>query len=990
MSVSLFRHNQEAYFAAVDMLAAEGKAAVVHPTGTGKSFIGFKLCEDNPGKTVCWLSPSEYIFKTQIENLKRVSDGFVPGNIKFFTYAKLVTITDKELRDIKADFIVIDEFHRCGAEMWGQGVQKVLKMYPNAPILGLSATAIRYLDNQRNMADELFDGNIASEMTLGEAIVRGILDPPTYVLSVFAYQQDYDKIKARVRRTKSKVVRDSAERYLEGLRRALEMADGLDVIFDKYMTDRMGKYIVFCSSLEHIREMRKNVPDWFAKLDTNPHIYTVYSNDSAADKTFADFRNDNSNHLKLLFCIDMLNEGVHVDGISGVILFRPTVSPIIYKQQIGRALSVSDSKEKIIFDIVNNIENLYSISAVQQEMQIAINNYRFLGEDGYVVNERFKVIDELRNARELFEHLNETLTASWDMMYSYAKQYYAQYGNLLIPRRYKTADGYGLGSWIFTQRKIYNGEQYGSLGEDRINKLEAIGMVWDSVRELSWKRYYAAAKQYYETNGDLKVSALFVTDKGINLGTWIANMRAKRSSLTKEQIMALEAIGMIWEAWDFQWEKNYLACKEYFVRNGNLNIPADFATADGLRIGTWLRRQRQIRNGTITDSTLNEEQIERLNAIGMEWRSYAEVRFEAGMSSAVKYYTENGDLNAPTTYIDENGYALGKWLNRQREKYSGGSLTTEQINRLSSLGMVWAKEDPWETKFMLAEAYYKEHGNLNVPSDYVADGVWLNKWLNEQKQAYNGKRKNSPLTAERIKRLENIGMTFNGTVSAAWEENFKEAQQYYIIHGDLKVPVDYIGSNGNKLSVWLLRQRKAYRDANLNKNQIERLCSIGMVWQHDDPWEVGFSHAKDYFSKNGNLNVPKSYRCDDGFSLGCWLKNQRANLKSSDKYRKVTSEQRKRLDEIGMSWSPAEDKWNAGSEHAKEYLEALQGRKASYSYISPDGYKTGEWLRSQIKYQKARGLSIKKKQRLESIGIEFYDSRRKTPQIQGEEAAQIN
>jgi len=228
MAISLFRHNQEAYYAAVDMLAAEGKAAVVHPTGTGKSFIGFKLCEDNPGKTVCWLSPSEYIFKTQIENLKRVSDGFVPGNIKFFTYAKLVTITDKELRDIKADFIVIDEFHRCGAEMWGQGVQKVLKMYPNAPILGLSATAIRYLDNQRNMADELFDGNIASEMTLGEAIVRGILDPPTYVLSVFAYQQDYDKIKARVRRTKSTVLH-CGETILRGKRQF----KGSDTVCDR-------------------------------------------------------------------------------------------------------------------------------------------------------------------------------------------------------------------------------------------------------------------------------------------------------------------------------------------------------------------------------------------------------------------------------------------------------------------------------------------------------------------------------------------------------------------------------------------------------------------------------------------------------------------------------------------------------------------------------------------------------------------------------------
>ena len=75
MAVSLFKHNREAYEAALSMLHSCGKAAIVHPTGTGKSFIGFKLCEDFPESTVCWLSPSEYIFKTQIENLKAVSGG---------------------------------------------------------------------------------------------------------------------------------------------------------------------------------------------------------------------------------------------------------------------------------------------------------------------------------------------------------------------------------------------------------------------------------------------------------------------------------------------------------------------------------------------------------------------------------------------------------------------------------------------------------------------------------------------------------------------------------------------------------------------------------------------------------------------------------------------------------------------------------------------------------------------------------------------------
>ena len=240
MAIALFDHNRIAYEAAVSLLNETGKAAIVHPTGTGKSFIAFKLCEDNPESRICWLSPSAYIYETQLENLKFAADGWQPENVTFLTYAKLMGMTDEEIAELQPDYIVLDEFHRCGAEMWGQGVQKLLATYAATPVLGLSATAIRYLDNQRDMADELFDGNVASEITLGEAIVRGILAAPKYVLSVFSYQKDLERYKARVRRAKSKVVRDEAERYLDALRRALEKADGLDVIFDKHMTERTG------------------------------------------------------------------------------------------------------------------------------------------------------------------------------------------------------------------------------------------------------------------------------------------------------------------------------------------------------------------------------------------------------------------------------------------------------------------------------------------------------------------------------------------------------------------------------------------------------------------------------------------------------------------------------------------------------------------------------------------------------------------------------
>ena len=115
MAIVLYPHNESAYHAALSMLTVTGKAAVIHPTGTGKSFIGFRLCEDFPEKRICWLPPSEYIFRTQMENLAAESDT-VPENITFLTYARLMGMESEEIAAIRPDFIILDEFHRCGAE----------------------------------------------------------------------------------------------------------------------------------------------------------------------------------------------------------------------------------------------------------------------------------------------------------------------------------------------------------------------------------------------------------------------------------------------------------------------------------------------------------------------------------------------------------------------------------------------------------------------------------------------------------------------------------------------------------------------------------------------------------------------------------------------------------------------------------------------------------------------------------------------------------
>jgi len=757
--IKLYSHNQKAYDLAVTMLEDTKKAAIVHPTGTGKSFIAFKLCEDHPDKTIYWLSPSEYIFSTQLENLYQATNGYKPNNIVFFTYAKLMGMSKEEIQAIHPDYIVLDEYHRAGATFWQKGVEQLLFTYSDVPVLGLSATNIRYLDSQRDMAQELFDGNIASQMSLGEAIVRGILNPPKYVLSMYYYQNTLEKYERRVKKTKSKVARDNAEKCLDELRRTLEKAEGLDVIFKKHMTDPHGKYIVFCSNKEHMDQMMKHT-EWFSKVDKEPHMYSVYSSDPGADKAFKDFKEDNdNNHLRLLYCIDALNEGIHVDDISGVILLRPTVSPIVYKQQIGRALSASKKTNAVIFDIVLNIENIYSIDSIKEEMEVATSYYRSLGEADQIINDKFRIIDEVRNCRELFEKLNDALTATWDMYYASAEQYYKDNGNLEVPARYITEEGYALGSWLNNQKAIRKGTIVGKLTEDEIHKLDSIGMIWDSL--------------------------------------------------------------------DYFWEQNFKLAKEYYLTYGNLDIPTNYKSTDGKHLGNWILRQRQL----YKSNSLTDEQIKKLDSIGMDWMDRVDRVWENGFIEAKNYSEEYGNLSVPKNYRSNTDFPLGIWIQRQRNTYKNNKISDERIRRLEEIGINW-NPNSWEHRFDLVKRYYEEHGNINISQKKVIQGVWLGKWIVSQKKAMQ----EGKLTHEQIEMLKTLPMEEVGRKDNRWWSMYEEAKKYYLKFGHLNVPMDYLTSSGKKLSDWIIRQRRNYKLGKMSLEHKKKLDEIGFVWDLSNPW----------------------------------------------------------------------------------------------------------------------------------------------------------
>jgi superfamily II DNA or RNA helicase len=691
--VNLYEHNQKAYEAAKTMLANEGKAAVIHPTGTGKSFIAFKFAADSPDSRILWLGPSEYIYRTQLENLREGADKEEPAfaNIRFMTYTRLM-LEEDYIDTLQPDFIILDEFHRCGAALWGKSVEKLLLTYPGAKVLGLSATNVRYLDGQRDMAEEIFDGHVASEMSLGEAVGSGILPPPTYVLSMYSCGGELEKLEKKVSSIKNPVLRKENGEILSRLKRSLEKAEGLESIFNTYM-EKNGKYIVFCSDREHMEEMLGHVHEWFSGVDAAPHVYRAYYDSPDTEREFDAFRKDDSPHLKLLYCIDMLNEGVHVKGVDGVVLLRPTVSPILYLQQVGRALSAGRDRHPVIFDIVNNFDSLYSIDSIRTEMEEAF--CRMPGKEGRsrtLTEENFRIIDKVRECREIFGELEERLHASWDIYYDEARAYLNEHGDLKIPKNYITESGLNLWAWLMTQKKMRAGNagRYGQLSAIRIRKLDELGMVWDSRTDESFGRGLSELEKYVNTKGSADVKARYVTKEGYALGKWVSYIRGCRESLSVEQTDALDRLGMIWSKADSRTERCIQAAEDYFKTHGNLNVPAKYVTEDGTGLGSWLGR---LRKQAADGIPINSECRERLEKLGISWESGYDAAWNEKYGMACEYYRTNGHLNIPSHYM-QGSVDIGKWIHNVRYKRrkligEGRDMKPERIRDLDKIGMVW-------------------------------------------------------------------------------------------------------------------------------------------------------------------------------------------------------------------------------------------------------------------------------------------------------------
>mgnify|MGYP004618977107 FL=1 len=913
MSMTLNPVNEAAFQKAVQSLETLNRAAVFHPTGTGKSCIAWKVVEAHPQTTFFWLVAGAQRLALRQAELARYNGGTLPGNVRFCDCEKLAAATPEQwvrLGEQKPGCIVLDCYHELSAVCWAQSVQKLLRMCPQAKVLGLG------VPNGAPVcaaAQELFADCIVSHMTVAEAMAAGTMPVPSaYAALLWPQEEELATLRARIKNLCMPKGDTSLRVQYEELSWSLRQVENLTVLLPRLLSDSSGHYLVLFESAAYQEKLGTELEQLLRTVDPAVRFYAADHAcfaDSAAVETFL---SDTAPGPKVLLCVNAPGVQQPLEGLAGVILVRQSSLMSTFKQMLCRALVAAGSRSVPVFDLVAQFEGLGNGRTLQRDCTEAMTK---AGSK----TPGFRQERPMQQTYRLYGKLRREMEARWEVLCQAAADAAAKEGTLELPRSYTIHSGVPVGKWLELQRQVQAGQRPGRLTAEQAAKLEKLGIRWNHRLEAAWEKGFASAQKYRTEHGDLLVPVRYRDKNDFALGEWIVYNRQRYlgGNLTQNRIERLEAIGMVWSTSNDLWEQNYAAATQYYLEHGDLEVPIKYETPSGFGLGVWLGAQRAAHKA----GELPQEQVERLDALGMDWTNRNDRKWMSLYDVAAAYYHEHGNLNVPSEYVTPDGVLLGKWVARQRYAYlnpdrSSARVTPERKALLDKLGMVWEKYDPWQERYDLALAYKTEHGDLEIPSVYkTADGVWLGSWVSRQRQALNSG--SSALTSERRKLLRTLfkgerrpsdPAADHGTVREAnWERNFRSAARYARKYKHLLVPASYVDSDGVRLGVWISNLRAARKNRpdsyQVTPAHIKKLNSIGMVWDaRDAKWGTAYQQAKAYYKAHGNLHAAANYKSDEtGFCLGDWLRRMREWDATHDP--KLTPERRAMLDKIGMEWS---------------------------------------------------------------------------------------
>lgn len=358
--------HERTYEDVVEKLKKYHVCNLVRPTGFGKTRIFLRLGSGDIYDKVVFVYPRDIIGDYFKGDYKKLEGDFEKSGIVLYSYQKLTRMYGMGLLKLLKDrlpertLFIFDESHFVGAQEFLKCYRQLRELFPEGYFLGGTATSFR-TGEMFSVTDVAFEGVSCFRYTLNDCIRDGIFEKVIYRSAKIDMNEKLQEYVLSL----NKDITDEELQYLnEDILRLVKLNNVPDVIkgtieyaYDKECPDYM-KYIVFFPNRNVLYEKAEDVVSWFQEAFPDYIIdrtdVVSWIEDKKKNLYKIQHLEEVSGKIDLIFCIDMLSYGYHVDNLTSVVLMRPTDSDIVYWQQVGRVFSAYSKRKPIIIDLVGS------------------------------------------------------------------------------------------------------------------------------------------------------------------------------------------------------------------------------------------------------------------------------------------------------------------------------------------------------------------------------------------------------------------------------------------------------------------------------------------------------------------------------------------------------------------------------------------------------------------------------------------------------------
>jgi superfamily II DNA or RNA helicase len=751
--------------------------------------------------------------------------------VVFSTYHSSKVVGDGARGLAPIDIAIFDEAHKTiglagsafGYAISDQNIQIKKRLFLTATPRHID---IRHRDKEGefriySMDDEAAYGPRAHTLSFGAAAQKGIICKYKVIISLIDKEtvDDFSR-KQGITLVERDEVSTRWMANLIALERAIERVDA-------------RKIISFHSRVRLAQEFAANEPRGIAY---HLHHYDVrHVNGSQRSGVRAEIISSFANSEKaLLTNARCLTEGIDIPAVDMVAFIDPRQSHIDIAQAVGRAMRkprVQTTKtvgyvvvplfagmdEKDNLDTVIKNENFEAVvdilNALQEHDEELVDIIREIKErkgEGKPFNpkrlsEKVEVIgprvDLDRLTTSIGIAIADSIGSGWDEWYGRLLRYQAREGHCRVPSNY--VDGaFRLGRWVIMQRTRRN-----KLSDDRRQRLEAIGFIWDRFED-KWEEGVSALISFKAREGHCNVPVNRVEGE-FKLGQWITNHRNHRDTMPAERQRQLEEIGIVWSRQALAYERAIAALKSFKEREGHCRVPRRYIE-NGFNLGGWVDHQRQ------REQNIDPERRKQLNTFGFIWDTGID-DFEDGIVALKKYIARENNCRISATHVEDK-FKLGKWAQIQRRnRYT---MPINHRHLLGAMGFDWDGFDNlWEEGVAALKMFKAREGHCRVPRHHREQIFRLGQWVKEQRKSGRA------MPANRWHLLDDIGFVWHPH-ELEWEEAFLALSNYRAREGHCRVPLNHIEGTV-ELGIWVRGQRSR-KGKNAERNR--RLEEIGFVW----------------------------------------------------------------------------------------------------------------------------------------------------------------